>query len=144
MKKYIAILSIFALCACAKELAPEVEDSSLYSEVLTARIVNTKVDISDSGKFSWSEGDQIAVHRSVNGYETASLSLDGIFGVHLSDGETRDGYAIYPASIADENASDASNLAVILPTRDVGAAAAQEGCRLKGAHAGLLHEVIGS
>ena len=115
MKKYIAILSIFALCACAKELAPEVEDSSLYSEVLTARIVNTKVDISDSGKFSWSEGDQIAVHRSVNGYETASLSLDGIFGVHLSDGETRDGYAIYPASIADENASDASNLAVILP-----------------------------
>ena len=116
MKKYFVIFSIFALCACAKELAPEKEDvSSPYSETLTARIVNTKVNISDTGKFSWSEGDKIAVHRSVNGYETASLSLDGVFGVHLSEGETRDGYAIYPASVADENASDASNLAVVLP-----------------------------
>ena len=115
MKKFYAILSIFALCACSKELAPEKEEVSHYSETLTARIVNTKVNISDAGKFSWAEGDQIAVHRSLNGYETATLSLDGVFGVHLSDGETRDGYAIYPASAADENASDASNLAVILP-----------------------------
>lgn len=115
MKKYFAILSIFALCACAKELAPERKEVLPYSETLTARIVNTKVNINDAGKFSWSEGDQIAVHRSVNGYETVSLSLDGVFGVHLSEGETRDGYAIYPASIADENASDASNLAVVLP-----------------------------
>lgn len=115
MKKYIVILSVFALCACAKELTPEKEDLSIGGEILTARIVNTKVNINDLGKFSWTEGDQIAIHRSVNGYETATLSEDGTFSVHLSEGEARDGYAIYPAVAADENASEASNLSVNLP-----------------------------
>lgn len=115
MKKYIAILSILALCACAKELVPQKEDISVGGETLTARIVNTKVNISDLGKFSWTEGDKIAIHRSVSGYETATLSVDGTFSVHLSDGESRDGYAIYPAVAADENASGPNDLAVVLP-----------------------------
>ena len=115
MKKYIAILSILALCACTKELNPQKDDIYDGGKTLTARIVNTKVNISDLGKFSWTEGDKIAIHRSVSGYETASLSVDGTFSVHLSDGETRDGYAIYPAVAADENASGSDNLAVVLP-----------------------------
>ena len=115
MKKYIAILSILALCACAKEIDSQKDYISVGGETLTARIVNTKVNISDLGKFSWTEGDKIAIHRSASGYETATLSVDGTFSVHLSEGETRDGYAIYPAVAADENASDASNLAVVLP-----------------------------
>ena len=83
----------------------------LRTETLTARIVNTKVEVNAAGKFSWTAGDEIAVYRTVNGYETATLNGDGAFNVHLADGEARDGYAVYPASIA----TDAAALTVNLP-----------------------------
>ena len=112
MKKYISIVSVLILAACAKESLPKGENELLRTETLTARIVNTKVNVDAAGKFSWTEGDEIAVHRTVNGYETATLTGDGAFNVHLADGESRDGYAVYPASVA----TDAASLTVNLPT----------------------------
>ena len=111
MRKYISIVSVLILASCAKDSLPKGGDEMLRTETLTARIVNTKVDVNAAGKFSWTAGDEIAVHRTVNGYETATLTGDGAFNVHLSDGEARDGYAVYPASIA----TDAAALTVNLP-----------------------------
>ncbi len=109
MKKTLIVIFILALSSCSKELPWSAE--GIQTETLKARIVNTRVSIDDLGKFSWTDGDKIAVHRSVSGYETATLSVDGCFSVHLSDGEARDGYAVYPADIV----SDAASLTVNLP-----------------------------
>ena len=108
MKRYISILSAVLFAACAKEVLPERGNETLRTETLKARIETTKVDVSDAGKFSWSEGDEIAVHRSVNGYETVVLKDDGYFNVHLAEGEARDGYAVYPASAAEPSAPEIS------------------------------------
>ena len=109
MKKILIVLSVLALSSCAKELTRSLKD--VHSETLKARIVNTKVNVDNLGKLSWTAGDKIAVHRSVNGYETATLSADGSFSIHLSDGEVRDGYAVYPADVL----SDAASLTINLP-----------------------------
>ena len=102
MKKYFSVIAILALAACTKEFVPDgVDDALLRTETLKARIATTKVEINDAGKFSWTAGDEIAIHRSVNGYETAVLTADGSFKVHLAEGETRDGYAVYPATLVD-------------------------------------------
>ena len=110
MKKILIVLSVLALSSCAKELTRSLED--VHTETLKARIVNTKVKVDNQGKLSWTAGDKIAVHRSVNGYETATLSADGGFSIHLSDGEVRDGYAVYPADVL----SDAASLTINLPS----------------------------
>lgn len=110
MKRYFSIIAILALAACTKEYVPGGNDASLRTETLNARIAATKVEVSDAGKFSWTEGDEIAVHRSVNGYETAALTADGCFNVHLAEGEARDGYAVYPALIATDDATLSVNL----------------------------------
>ena len=116
MKKYSIVLFIALLSACAKEWAPEAGNENLRTETLKARIEGTtKVNISDAGKFSWTEGDKIAVHRSIGGYETAVLTKDGAFNIHLEEGAVRDNYALYPAAIADESLYGSSDLTVNLP-----------------------------
>ncbi len=90
---YILSIAVFLFSACTKESLSDKGCDYFRTESLRAKIVSTKVEINDAGKFSWTAGDEIAVHRSVNGYETAPVSVDGIFNVHLADGETRDGYA---------------------------------------------------
>ena len=108
---YILSLIVFLLSACTKESLSDKGYDSFRTETLRAKIAATKVEINDAGKFFWTNGDQIAVHRSVNGYETVSLTADGIFDVHLAEGEVRDGYALFPADIA----TDAATLTVNLP-----------------------------
>lgn len=115
MKKIFSILSIVILASCTKEWSPEAGNESLRTETLKARIEGTKVNISDAGKFSWTEGDKIAVHRSIGGYETAVLTEDGAFNIHLEEGAVRDNYALYPAAIADESLYGSSDLTVKLP-----------------------------
>ena len=78
----------------------------------------TKADIADSdGAFTWSDGDQIAVH-SDEGYvnfvlESGAGTGQGTF-VQEFDG-TRDFYAVYPASYADDSNYGSSTLSVVLP-----------------------------
>lgn len=109
---YILSTAVFLLSACAKESLSDKGYDYFRTETLRAKIVSTKVEINGAGKFSWTAGDEIAVHRTANGYETVSLSADGVFNVHLAEGETRDGYAFFPASIA----TDAATLTVNLPS----------------------------
>ena len=116
MKKIVSLLTFTLLLAgCAREGVPGTGEA-LRTESLRASIVETRVEVDDLGKFSWTAGDQIAVHRSASGYETATLTEDGLFNVHLEEGEDRDAFAIYPARLADEAHSGASDLAVILPS----------------------------
>ncbi len=115
MKKYIIILSVLALAGCSREMVPGTSFEGRV-ETVKASISATKVEISDAGKFSWTAGDRIAVHRSVNGYETATLSADGSFSIHLADGEARDCFAVYPAESADAAAFGESGLKVNLPS----------------------------
>ena len=115
MKKYIIILSVLALAGCSRETVPGTSFEGRV-ETVKASISATKVEISDAGKFSWTAGDRIAVHRSVNGYETATLSADGSFSIHLADGEARDCFAVYPAESADAAAFGESGLKVNLPS----------------------------
>lgn len=116
MKKIVSLLTFTLLLAgCAREVVPGTGEA-FRTESLRASIVETRVEVDDLGKFSWTAGDQIAVHRSASGYETATLTEDGLFNVHLEEGEDRDAFAIYPARLADEAHSGASDLAVILPS----------------------------
>ena len=115
MKKSLTFLALTLLLAgCSR--APFTGDDAFRTESLRARIVETRVEVDDLGKFSWTAGDLIAVHRSASGYETAPLTEDGLFNVHLEEGEDRDAFAIYPAILADEAHSTASDLAVVLPS----------------------------
>ena len=115
MKKYIIILSVLVLAGCSREMVPGTSFEGRV-ETVKASISATKVEISDAGKFSWTSGDRIAVHRSANGYETATLSADGSFSIHLADGEARDCFAVYPAESADAAAFGVSDLRVSLPS----------------------------
>lgn len=115
MRKYIIILSVLAIAGCSREMIPGTTPEGRV-ETIKASISSTKVEVNDAGKFSWTAGDQIAVHRSASGYETATLSADGSFSIHLADGESRDFYAVYPAESADASAFGNSDLRVNLPS----------------------------
>ena len=94
MKKIVSLLTFTLLLAgCAREVVPGTGEA-FRTESLRASIVETRVEVDDLGKFSWTAGDQIAVHRSASGYETATLTEDGLFNVHLEEGEDRDAFAI--------------------------------------------------
>lgn len=110
----IAAWTASALWGCS--LSPEqMPADGIRTESLRGHIEMTRASIDNIGQFTWSDGDAVAVHRSVSGYETAPMTEDGIFNVHLNGTEVRDAYAIYPASIADETHSAAGDLSVNLP-----------------------------
>ena len=112
------ILLIVGIAAIAAACTHETNSSPVFrEEALHARIASTRTSFSNSaGLFSWSKGDDIAVYRTTNGYETTPLTEDGCFNVHLSATETRDGFAIYPARIAKAESYSASSLTINLPT----------------------------
>ena len=121
MKKifiYTAILATVAI-ACSKlenePLQKDVDPDSdvvMITEKVSANVdPSSKADIDADAKFTWSTGDQLAVHVN-NGqyYTTTALASGGsksaTFSVTYPDGQSRDAFAIYPASIV---ATDAAN-----------------------------------
>lgn len=122
-----------ALAACSKTpVDPGTAVSGDVEEVITARMVGTRVDFDGvQGLFTWSEGDQIAVHCSAGynasgaeviapKYKTPSITIDAndpaycTFHLIQSAGQKRDAYAVYPASIVDLT-SDGTSLNITLP-----------------------------
>ena len=107
---------LLAAAGCSHEEVGGNEKAPADKIKLTATIENvqdedaTKVDISTaSGAFSWTEGDKIAVHTSIPYWMTATLesgagTASGVFTAEMNDTD-RDGYAIYPASMAGGSAS---------------------------------------
>ena len=124
MKKniiYIAALAVVA-AACSNEddifvTNPENKnatgDVKMITETITATNgdASTRAAVDADAKFTWSAGDQIAVHVSDGKYYTTNAladdgGLSADFTVTYPDGEARDAYAVYPASIVTANAQN--------------------------------------
>ena len=139
MKKifiYTAILAIVAT-ACSKldnESSQEVKDPSgvkmIFEKVSGSVDPASKATIANEGAtFSWTEGDNIAVHvtdgatpkfvfTSDAGAQGASTSgPSASFTVAYDEGYTRDAFAVYPSTIvnADSYNTGTSTLTVTLP-----------------------------
>ena len=122
MRKNVFILAAAALLSagCAKEVAEKFEAAS-YNTTIAAVMesADTKAALADDGKFTWQEGDKIAVYTSANVFKTFTLT-DGAgtnkahFGGDLADGETVTEVAVYPAVLAPKYVS-ASKIEVTLP-----------------------------
>lgn len=112
MKRYIIILSmVLAVVGCKK--AENAFDAAGAGETLTAHIGGPESKVSfdaSTGKFAWSDpNDEIALHTSASGYQTATVQPSGVF----SFGTDRDGYAFYPSGVAGGTAAAP---VVILPS----------------------------
>ena len=133
MKKnifYLAALTVIA-AACSNEDAlvmnPESNNATGEVKMITETISATngddatRADVDADAKFTWSTGDQIAVHVSDGKYYTtealaAGGSKSATFSVSYPDGQARDAFAVYPASLV---AADAANYGQSGATLDV-------------------------
>ena len=140
MKKHFIYLAalLAAAVACNKEVLEETPSPALAEGetgvCLTGHInLPTKVEFDDEfGKFSWSASDKIAVHAAEgfrNGialaeseYKTGAVVPDASdpstcsFYIVLSESQPRDFYAVYPASVVDEENYGDPELKIILPS----------------------------
>ena len=131
MKKIFIYTALFAILSVAcdkadnepiqKNQEPD-SDVVMITEKVSANVdPSSKANVDADAKFSWSAGDQLAVHVS-NGlyYTTTALASGGSksadFTVSYPDGQSRDAFAVYPASIV---ASDAANYGQSGHTLDV-------------------------
>jgi hypothetical protein len=132
MKKnifYMAALAVIA-AACTNEDAlvtnpanNGTSDVKMITETISATNGDdaTRADVDADAKFTWSAGDQIAVHVSDGKYYTTEALAAGgdksaTFSVTYPDGQARDAFAIYPASLV---AADAANYGQSGATLDV-------------------------
>ena len=95
MKRYIAILTMLVLAAVACKKQEPFEGP--VGETLTAHLggPESKVEFNpSSGKFAWSDPDEIAVHSTAGAYKTVQVTAAGVFTFAPVGGEVRDGYAI--------------------------------------------------
>lgn len=125
MKKNIIYLAALAVmtAACSNEddtilTGGEMNgaaDVKMITETVTATngdgSASTRAAVDASAAFTWTAGDQIAVHVSDgNYYTTTALAAGGNntaeFSVTYPDGKTRDAFAVFPAAIV---AADAAN-----------------------------------
>ena len=134
MKKnffYIAALAVIT-AACTNDSLVTVpvnngtDEGKMITETITATNGDapTRAAIADAdGAFTWSAGDQVAVHASDGEYHTATLTSgegtnDAKFTVTYSG--TRDAFAVFPASIVSASAANygqsGASLDVTLPS----------------------------
>ena len=114
----ITTLLVGILAGCNTE-EPFMDELVTTSHIVTITAGSednaTKAAISDALAFTWTTGDQIAVHTT-DGYKTSSALTSGdspsaTFTVDLGEG-TRQNYAVYPASAALASYATAENLRV--------------------------------
>ena len=136
MKKnifYMAALAVIA-AACSNEDSLVTNpanngagDVKMITETISATNGDdaTRAAVDADAKFTWTAGDQIAVHVSDGKYYTTeALAAGGSkcaeFTVNYPDGESRDAFAVYPASIVSATAANygqsGSPLDVTLPS----------------------------
>lgn len=98
-----------------------------YVEELTAvypRDPETRTAFNETtGRFAWTEGDELAFHLSNGEYVAAPIDpATGKVKLYLPVGVTRDNYAVYPASAVVDEAAAIGNMKVTLPdTYDISA-----------------------
>ena len=123
MKKnylYMAALAmITAACSNEDEFMQEGNTPTPKVNMITETITatngdangTTRADVAADATFTWSAGDQVAVHVSDGNYYTATLTSgastnDADFSVTYEDGYSRDAFAVFPASIVAESATN--------------------------------------
>ena len=131
MKKVLmfasAAIAALAMVSCNKEietpesLAGEVCPDGYYIEELEATYPvdpATRTAFNEtSGKFAWTEGDELAFHLSNGTYTSAPIDpATSKVKLYLPVGVTRDNYAVYPASAVVEEAATVGNMQVTLPS----------------------------
>ena len=98
-----AVLALSMLSGCVKEL-----DSNSVKTSLRAVIESSETKVSFDGvdgKFSWDEGDRIAVYVG-SAFQTAEVEPHtGDFSVVETETEIRNYYAVYPAAIVVADAA---------------------------------------
>ena len=114
---YMAVLAI-AATACSKEFdgnSTSAKEVQMITEVITAQNSDgsdpTRAAVDADAKFYWTSGDRIAVHVSDGTYYITDALVSGgansaTFSVTYPDGQERDAFAVFPASIV---AADAAN-----------------------------------
>ena len=121
-----AAIAALAVFSCTKEI--ETLDKVLdegcpegyYVEELTAVYPSdpaTRTAFNETtGKFSWSEGDELAFHLSDGSYISATINPQtNKVQLYLPVGVERDNYAVYPASSVVDGAAEVGNMQVTLP-----------------------------
>lgn len=120
--RYILLIPLLLALACQREDIPASDDEVQLAATMEPLSLATKAGItSDTGTFSWTEGDQIAIwfnSASISRYFDALFTLTnpegkGIFLTHKNG--TRELYAVYPASCAQNANHGAPDLFVVLP-----------------------------
>ena len=114
-----ALAMLTAACSSEDDTLVTTPEESGKGEVKmiteTIRATNgdgaTRANIDAEAAFSWSTGDQIAVHVSDGKYYTTDVLLSGgsseaVFTVEYPAGSSRDAFAFYPASIVAESATN--------------------------------------
>lgn len=133
--KFLSFAAIAAMTAisCNKEIeTPDLGTDAAcpegyYVEELTAvypRDPETRTAFNETtGRFAWTEGDELAFHLSNGEYVAAPIDpATGKVKLYLPVGVTRDNYAVYPASAVVDEAAAIGNMKVTLPdTYDISA-----------------------
>ena len=130
MKKVLmfasAAIAALAMVSCNKEI--KIQDKpdtgcpdGYYIEELEATYPvdpATRTAFNEtSGKFAWTEGDELAFHLSNGTYTSAPIDpATSKVKLYLPVGVTRDNYAVYPASAVVEEAATVGNMQVTLPS----------------------------
>ena len=140
MKKNIIYMAALAVltAACSNEddnILPGSETGStdevrMITETITATngdaagSASTRAAVGADAKFTWSAGDQVAVHVSDGKYYTTTALAEGgsnsaEFSVSYPEGASRDAFAVFPSSIVILNAANygqsGASLDVTLP-----------------------------
>ena len=108
--------ALLILAACTRE-ADRGNDALQGGHHAYIQEVETRTgfDVHD-GKFSWTEGDQIAIYMSDGSWRNTEVDYrTGAFGCETTDACYRVGYAVYPASIVDQENVGDPVLNIILP-----------------------------
>lgn len=119
----LAAIAVASLASCARELdIPEKDNSApegYYVEELFASYPSAETRTAfdgTTGKFSWSEGDEIAFHLSDGSYTIAEIDpATSKVRLYIREGLTRDNFAVYPASAAVTEHAAPGDMQVTLP-----------------------------
>ena len=128
MKKVFAFVVTcvtLLVCSCSREvLSPIGQDDvcpdGYYIEELFAEYPQdpaTRTAFNEeTGRFAWTEGDELAFHLSNGEYVTAPIDPStSKVKLYLPIGVTRDNYAVYPADAVVDEAAVVGNMKVTLP-----------------------------
>lgn len=113
----IALLSAVLMASCQSKEAPVQEENQETVNLILGDYNETKVNVDGStGVCTWTTGDDMAIYISGTGAGYYNKVVNGeMVVISTTAGQTRDGYAIYPAASAVAGYVTASDLWVNYP-----------------------------